>query len=118
MENQNKRAFGFTSMGTIEDKVEKIEQPNVKEIIEGSKSRTDDRIEKLISSKTDAIKKYDLAPRTTGAKASLETKEDEHLKIIARINKRTKEDQATQYILEGLKRDKKLIIDYLKNLVD
>lgn len=118
MENQNKKPFNFTQIASIDDKLNKIDEPAIKEIIEGSKSKTNDKVEKLISSKTDAINKYDLAPRTIGVKASLETREDEYLKIIAKINKRTKEDQATQYILEGLKRDKKLAIDYLKNLVD
>lgn len=118
MENNIKKPLGFTKLATIEEKLEQTEKPEVKEIIQGKKTESEKKVEKLISSKMDAIAKYDLKPVTIGVKASLQTKDKIMLETLATINKRTIEEQATHYILEGLRGDKKLAVDYLKNLTE
>jgi len=77
----------------------------------------DKKIDEIISSRADAMNKFDLMPKTVGIKALLQPKEDNHLEIAARINRMNKQEQATQYIVEGLKRDKKHIEAYLNNLL-
>lgn len=104
---------------TVEEKLKKINSPvEEKKEEEKSEEKVEDKIDKIISSKAQAIKEFDLTHVTKGVKVSLQKKSDQYLETISEINSRSKQDQATQYVLEGLKRDHARIIQHLKNLIE
>jgi hypothetical protein len=116
MENK-KRNFGFTAVKTTNEKLEEVNKPEVKEVIEGKKISSGELdITKIASNKIDAMEKFNLKPITKSGKYELEKDYYDSFSFLAsRLNKDIQE-LASEYVFDCLKRDlKKFNIPVIKN---
>jgi len=101
--------FGQKTITEKMAELNNVSQNDTEEKIIEEKKEKSDKIDQIISSKADAMRKYDLKPKTKGVKALLTN--DDHIKfrvVAAKLGK-TIEEMASEYVLEGLKRDIKKI---------
>ncbi len=108
------RAFGFTAVKTTDEKIDDLQNPAVKDVINGKEEPKERKskdgnldVSKIISTKLDAMEKFNLQPKTIGIKALLEENDDINFTLLSKILRKDKQELASDYVLEGIQRDMK-----------
>jgi hypothetical protein len=115
MENK-KRDFSFTAVKTTNEKLEEVNKPEIKELIEGKPSKGDLDISKIASNKIDAMEKFNLKPVTKSGKYELEKDYYDSFSFLASRTNKDIQELASEYVFDCLKRDlKKYNIPVIKN---